>query len=201
MNNKKELKQLEIKVSCITVTTEDRIDFNNRIMRIFSQQDYPNKEHIVLYGSETIGQKKNIACGLSNGEIIVFFDSDDLFASDYISKCVEQLQECDCTGLDNGYFTDGVQAWMWEWKGNQKLVLGSGMALWKRVWERNKFKHVSSGEDTIFCANAGKIIPHGYVEGFVATIHQKNTASHHALPFMKKVPLSEVPMLEQVAFQ
>lgn len=193
MKNENELKNL--KVSCITVTTEDREDFNNRIMRIFSNQDYPNKEHIVLYGGETIGHKKNIACGLAKGQIIVFFDSDDLFAPDYISKCVEALQHADTTGLSKAYFTDGVEAWMWEWKASQKLVLGSGMAFWKRVWEANRFKHVSSGEDTIFCANAGKVVPHGYVEGFIATIHEKNTASHNALPFMKKVSIGELPML------
>ena len=48
----------KLKVSVITITTEDRVDFNNRIMRIFSEQDYPDKEHIVLYGPESIGQKK-----------------------------------------------------------------------------------------------------------------------------------------------
>ena len=187
----------KLKVSVITITTEDRVDFNNRIMRIFSDQDYPDKEHIMLYGPESIGQKKNIACNMAKGEIIVVMDSDDIFAPDYISKCVEQLNYCDTTGLSEGYFTNGEAAWLWQWKGGQPLVLGSGMAFWKEIWEGNKFKHVSSGEDTIFCANAGKIIPHGYIQGFIATIHDKNTASQNSLPFMKKVDMNELPKLGQ----
>lgn len=188
-----------IKVAALTPTMEGREDYLKRCKKIVQSQNYKNIQHIIIPGDGTIGAKLNLAIQSSSAEIFVRIDDDDLYANDYISRCVETLKDCDTTGLSLAYFTDGNRAWLWEWKGGQKLVCGSGMAFWRRVWENNKFKHVNSGEDTIFCSNAGKIVPHGYLNGFIATIHEKNTASHHAIPFMKEVDINLIPKLE--AFQ
>lgn len=183
-------------VSIITPTTKSRESYLKELKRCVKGQTYGNVEHIIVHDeTASIGAKRNIACNQARGEIIVHFDDDDLYASDYISKCVEQLQTCDTTGLSSAYFTDGVKAWVYEYRGKQPYICGSGMAFWKRIWERNKFKDISNGEDTMFCANAGYIIPHGYIDGFIARIHSKSTASHKAVPSMKEISIDLLPKL------
>lgn len=186
-----------IKVSIITPTTQDRERFNNRIMKVVDSQDYPNREHIMLYGPESIGWKRNKCIEISKGEIIIMIDSDDIIMPDYVSKCVTQLESCDTTGLSKAYFSDGVRSWIYEYKGKQPYVIGSSMAFWKKVWERNKFPDKSNGEDAAFCANAGIIKPLDYLEGFVAQIHNSNTESHKALHLMKRTELPK-PLLEAI---
>ncbi len=177
------------RVAAITPTTEDRTDFNKRIERIFEAQDYPNKQHIIVMGGGSIGMKRNAAIKSTSADIIVCFDSDDIFMPDYISRCVERLQDCDTTGNSSAYFSDGVRSWLYEYKGKQKYVIGSGCAYWRRVWEKNPYQDTSRGEDTKFCANAGIIKPLDYLEGFVAQIHNSNTESQKALHLMKRVVL------------
>lgn len=172
----------------------------------YMRQDYPDKELCILnddgrtdymsvdnsiwvWGQPNmnIGMKRNELCALAKGEIIVHFDSDDWYAPDYITRCVQQLQSCDITGLSSAYFHKGDEIYLYEYKGSQPYVIGSGMAYWKRVWERRQFRPIQSGEDMHFQASNGIVKPHGYLEGFYATIHENNTASHKALPYMKRI--------------
>lgn len=189
-----------MRVGVITPTTRDRDTFNERIQKIFDSQDYPNKQHILIFGDGTIGSKRNKAIEVSSADIIIHFDSDDIYASDYISRCVERLRDCDTTGISSAYFSTGVKSWIYEYKGSQPYVLGSGMAYHRRIWERNKFKDTSKGEDTIFCANAGIIKPLNYIEGFIAQIHNSNTESQKALYLMKPVELPKPLQLLMESF-
>lgn len=188
-----------LKASIITPTTADRAEFNERIKRIAKAQDYPNIEHILCYDNETIGTKRNRLCSEATGDIIVMFDSDDLYESDYVSRCVEQLQHCDVTGVIKCYFTDFNNAWLYHYTAfhNQPLVMGSGMAFHKRVWQHNPFRNTSVGEDLAFCTNAGSI---QYIDGgMIATLHGKNTASHKQLHHMKRQSLDETKNILETA--
>lgn len=181
-----------LKVAVITVTTRDREVFNERIKKIFKSQDYPNKQHIIIEGDGSIGMKKNKAIEATSADIIICFDSDDIFAPDYISKCVEQLKTCDTTGLNAAYFyhEKTQRAWLWEYQTGASYVIGSGAAFWRRVWQFNKFADTSEGEDRLFMKAAGKVAPHGYLNGFVANIHDNNTASHKSLHLMHEIDVN-----------
>lgn len=191
-----------LKVSIITPLSRNR-DIPN-VIDNYLRQDYPNKELCILnddgrtdymdvenkiwvWGQAglNIGQKRNQLCSLAKGEIIIHQDSDDSYASDYIARCVEQLQSCDMTGLSKAYFHRGDELYLWEYSGSQPYVLGSGMAYWKRMWEQKPFRPIQTGEDLHF--QTGLIKPLDYIDGFYATIHDNNTSSHKALPNMKRI--------------
>lgn len=176
-------------------------------IKVFMSQDYEDKELIImgdegfdsqivsywpeihvynLKGTPSIGYKRNVAIEVSEGSIIINADSDDWYAPDYITRCVNQLQCCDITGLSSAYFyKPRTSLWLYEYRGSAAYVLGSGMAYHKKVWERKPYKDRSDGEDLYFQENAGRIIPHGYIDGFMAMIHGKNTASHLQLQHMR----------------
>lgn len=181
---------------------------------IFLSQDYQDKQLIIGLDSlegvdlsylpdgsnvhtfyegvkETIGTKRNRLCGAAHGDIIVHFDSDDWYAPDFITQSVNHLltSGADVTGLSKAYFyqREPEQAWLYDYTGTQPYVIGSGMCYHKSVWERNPFKDVNAGEDRLFLANAGRVIPHNYITGFLAFIHGNNTESHKALRCMKPV--------------
>lgn len=195
---------MSVKVTCICPCNRPQ-DIPN-VIDCYISQNYDNKELLILnddgdqsYTSVdnrifpwsegiglTIGNKRNILCSHAWGEIIIHMDSDDYFAPGFITRAVEQLQTCDLTGLSKAYFHKGDEVYLYEYTGSQPYVIGSGMAYWKRVWERKPFRGVQSGEDMHF--QSGNIVkPMDYLDGFYATIHDSNTSSHKALPYMKRI--------------
>lgn len=201
-----------MKVTVITPCNRP-IDIPNVVAQ-FRKQEWPLKELIIIedqlpggptkgYMRETniwtwpmpkntsIGAKRNRGNYLaSDGSIIVHFDSDDLYAPNYITKCVNHLLDtgADATGLSSLYFFQRPDvAWEYSYSGGQPYVVGSGMCYWRKTWERNPFRDISEGEDAHFCANAGRVIPHNYKEGMIAMIHNQNTASHKQLRHMKMI--------------
>lgn len=180
--NQNKLKELLAKtyvlVTVITPTTLDREQFNESIIQQFNAQDYPNKEHLFSTSDLTIGDKRNMLCSLAKGRIIIHMDSDDIYAPDWITKSVNALinSGAQLTGLSTAKFTDGTNNWQYIYKSPQPYILGATMCYYKSMWEQNKFKDINVGEDAMFCANAGLILPHDYIDGFTATIHPGNTA-------------------------
>lgn len=183
-------------------------------VEIFLSQDYKNKELLILmdrdqfdqvkhYRSETvsiyqlhdgyaqtIGAKRNWLNAIAKGDIVFMQDSDDYIASDFLTRSYNHLVAtgADTTGLASAYFYQPhTKMWKYEYKGAQKYVLGSAMMYYKRVWQRRPFPDQQIGEDAAFLANAGRIIPHNYINGFLAVIHGKNTNSHTQTLYMKRV--------------
>lgn len=178
-------------VSIITPTTADRDIFNERCKFFASIQDYQNIiEHLFDYSDATIGEKLNNLCSNAKGDVMVRFDSDDCYSAEYVSKSVTHLIESqsNCTGLINAYFYAHEQA-LWEYIQPTEIggvmikpaPLGATLCFYKKVWERNHFLHLSSGEDIKFTAKAGRIIPHDNKYDFCAIMHGYNTASHENL--------------------
>lgn len=142
----------------------------------------PTSEVKLIHSNDSVGNKRNIACEQSTGDIILHMDDDDYYAPDWISKSVEALinSKADCVGLSSGYFyqiPDRVLRYDYP-KGCQPYVLGATMCYWRKTWERNQFKDTNRGEDTLFCANAGKVVAHDHINGFMAMLHGGNTSSH-----------------------
>lgn len=178
-----------MKVSVITPTS--RPENLPRLKEIFYSQDYPHKELIIVEGDGSVGAKRNKACEAATGDIIIHFDDDDIYAPDFISQSVAFIRaaKADVTGLSRAYFYQQKpeRAWLYDYIGDQPYVLGSGMCYYRRVWERNRFRNITHGEDRYFLANAGIIKAHNYMTGFIQIIHGKNTAAHRIIAHMKPV--------------
>lgn len=177
-----------------------------RAIEIFKSQDYPNRELLILmdvdgYTKDTdneariyqwglpnasIATKRNHLCEYARGEIIVTQDDDDWIANDWISKTVKHMQEtgADTTGIDHAWFYKAHSAlWEYRWNGKSKYCIGGTLAYKKSIWQQNKFRETADGfgEDTLFMQKAGRVIPHGYHDGFVAMIHGNNSTSHNGV--------------------
>lgn len=164
-------------VSIICPTTHDRAHFNGRILEMFRQQDYPNKEILFSYADGNVGHKRNLLCAAASGEIIVHFDSDDWYASNWVTEAVTSLlnSEADIVGLSSAIFEqeDGQQ-WRYDYPEHSNIH-GGTMCYRKSFWEAHKFDNMQVGEDSRF-AGKGRLFSHGYVDGFIATIHSGNTS-------------------------
>ena len=190
-------------VSCI-MPTANRQKFVPLAIEYFLKQDYPNRELIIIddgkesvadlvpndpsikyYYSEpigTIGVKRNYACERSSGEIIMYWDDDDWYAPDWISRQVEaQLTSgADITGLNRVFFYSPSlnQRWMYEDLDEDKPWLcGATMAFKKSLWETHPFVDIQVGEDYDFVWNSeAKIYAFDYLNGFCAILHPNNTS-------------------------
>lgn len=175
-----------------------------KAIELYKAQDYPSKMELLIlmdtegYTKDTdneagiyqwgipnmnIGQKRNHLCTMARGEIIVHMDSDDHYASDWVSYSVNSLlnTKADLTGLETAVFRNlqtGAK-YQYIWKSGQVYILGGTMAYYRKTWERHPFKEVAAGEETDFITNAGRVMPHGYISGFEASIHPKNTCKRY----------------------
>jgi glycosyltransferase involved in cell wall biosynthesis len=189
-------------VSCITPTS-NRPQFLQRVISCFLSQDYSNCELIIFddgrelsisnipdvpnihyyyaKAAQEIGPKRNFLCSKAKGEIIVHFDDDDWYASDWISKQVSALitENADITGINNiNYFsTVGNLVWKYKHTKNERnWVYGGTLAYWKSFWKKYPFKDMQTGEDNDFILNSkAKIYAHDYTYGYLGTIHTDNT--------------------------
>lgn len=190
-------------VSCI-MPTANRLKFVPYAIDYFLKQDYPNAELIIIDDGEksagelvplhpkihyyysqplgTIGLKRNIACEKANGEIIMHWDDDDFYASDWITKMVTSLltSEADITGLNRVLFYSPIsnQNFMYEDTDEEKpWICGATMTFRKSFWEKHPFADLQVGEDYDFVWNSGaKIVALDYLTGFTAILHPYNTS-------------------------
>lgn len=170
-------------VTCITPITESRRHYVDAVNKIITSQDYPNIEHLFVWGEGTIGAKRNKACELAKGNIIVHIDSDDWYAPDWVSKQVEYLKGHDICGLDRLYFFDEFHAKAWKYVWNRidgPWVAGATMAYYRAYWEAGPFRDMQVGEDNYFVWKPGaKVAVSDYEDGFVARLHDNNTSPHN----------------------
>ena len=115
-------------VSCIMPTTSKREKFIPMALQYFLRQDYPEKELVIVDdgkpsiehlipddisvryirlengGGMRIGAKRNHACNAAKGDIIMHWDDDDWYASDWISRqeSVMSANDVDICGLRAG---------------------------------------------------------------------------------------------------
>lgn len=132
-----------------------RIPVLERAVSIFSRQQYPNKELIlvfdddqftrqnaptwrlfntyVMYSRDTsIGGKLNAGIHQCTGEIICRMDDDDWYSPQWVATAVAHLQEtgADATGLSSAYFFKAAQdmtaANLWLWEYNGRQPYATG---------------------------------------------------------------------------
>lgn len=190
-------------VTCLMPTC-NRPQFVRRAIELFLQQDYDDRELLVLDDGDAdvrhlvpddsriryvrletrlvLGAKRNLGCELAHGDLIVHWDDDDWSATWRVRYQVEQLAAgADIGGLDRVLFHDPSvnQAWEYEYpRGCMPWVYGATLIYTKAFWRRSPFPPLSVGEDSRFVwANVPKrILAHGNRCFFVATVHAGNTS-------------------------
>lgn len=207
-------------VSCMMPTC-DRRAWVAQAIAYFGRQDYPERELLVLDdGGDRVedlvpadpriryvpldrklvlGEKRNRACELARGEIIVHWDDDDWQAPHRLSYQVGELERHGagvCGPSRVLYFDGGVRrAWLYDYTAGKRWIAGNALCYRKEVWERNPFAHVPVGEDTRFVwsprAGTPLVLPdHRF---FVGIIHGANASPKATRGvYWRPQPLDEV---------
>ena len=191
-------------VSCIMPTYNRRMHVA-RAIQYFQRQDYPKRELLILDdGSQSmedlvppdpriryvrldtrmvLGAKRNLACQLAQGSIIVHWDDDDWSAPHRIRYQVEVLegQLVDLCGARRLLFYEPAQdkAWLYEYPASMRRWLAGGTFCYRKaLWAKNPFPEIEMGEDTRFIwspriQKATPVTDHMF---YVALIHPGNTS-------------------------
>ena len=184
--------------------TANRKRFIPLAIEYFLRQDYPCRELIILDDgisaidylvpendsihyyrlkkANVIGTKRNIACDLAKGEIIVHWDDDDWYANNWITSQVNTLagSAADICGLDQLLFYAPIISKSWKYiypNGHKNWVGGATMAYRKSFWRNHPFLDLQVGEDNQFAWNSGgEIVLNKHINGFVSILHSANTS-------------------------
>jgi hypothetical protein len=137
-------------VSCL-MPTYNRRRFAERAIGFFLEQDYPNRELVIVDDGEdpiadlvpagapiryqrletraTIGSKRELACELADGELLVQWDDDDWYGPRRLSRQVAPLiaGSADIAGILRGYLLD-LKTFRF-WRGDPPLHEGQLHAL------------------------------------------------------------------------
>ncbi len=183
--------------------TCNRRRFVPQAIQYFLRQDYDPKELIVIDdGTDavgdlcaideriryvrlderwTVGAKRNTACALARGDIVVHWDDDDWMADWRLSYQVGELGQADVCGLKRVLFFDPMAkaAWEYVFPGTLKpWVHGATLCYTKAFWQANHFPDINIGEDLRFIWNdpAAKIVPLANTEFMAGLIHPDNAS-------------------------
>jgi hypothetical protein len=191
-------------VSCI-MPTADRRRFVPLAIQNFLQQDYPNRELVILDDGkdsvadlspadgrvkyirmpqrQTVGAKRNQCIRASQGDLIVHWDDDDWVAPYRIRYQVENMlrEGADVCGLRQMLFHDlsTSKTWLYTYPPNLRTWLVGGSLLYTRTfWQRSPFPDVQVGEDARFLwrQQNWKLAALPDYRFYVAMIHSTNTS-------------------------
>ncbi|MEM6258481.1 MAG: glycosyltransferase [Planctomycetota bacterium] len=162
-------------VSCVT-PTYGRPAYVHEVVRMFLEQDYPNKELVILNDCpgqvftcqlpgnagirifnmteryKTLGEKRNACIEHARGELIAVWDDDDAYLPWYLSYSVDQIQANQCE------IFRGLDFWAYWGSGNlhhNQCVPGwaghPNMLFSKDLWRSiGGYRPVDIGEDSKF---------------------------------------------------
>lgn len=185
-------------VSCI-MTTKDLRTFRRCGLKVFLHQDYPNLEFIIIddggkaspellpdlkiikyvFINDKIntGAKKNMACKMSKGNIIINWSDLDWYEPDWVTHQVSSLltSGAEISGLDlvQTYSLDNNKFMTHKKEGTENSWLyGPTMIYWKSIWEKTMFTEIHTAEDEDFLYRSqARIFAHKYLEGYYTNIH------------------------------
>jgi glycosyltransferase involved in cell wall biosynthesis len=196
---------MEPLVSCVMPTANRRAYVPHAIRR-FLEQDYPNKELVIIddgadsvadlvpedpqirylrfMGRRTLGTKRNDCVREARGELILHWDDDDWMAPYRIHYQVEELLRAgaEVCGLARMLFYDSVnrRLLLYRYPGADDEFLAGGSLLYtKDFWRRLPFRPVQVASDTLFIL--GRHLKRAvFLEDYrfyVALIHSGNTSA------------------------
>jgi O-antigen biosynthesis protein len=211
-------------VTCIMPTCNRRA-YVPLAIRYFQRQDYPERELLVLDDGDDpitdlipsdpriryvrldrrmiLGAKRNLACELACGAIILHWDDDDWCAPHRIGYQVGVLtaRRADLCGASRQiYYSPQLgQAWLYEYPAAlRRWLAGNTLCYRKAFWARNRFPEVAVGEDTRFAwspqATSAAVTPdHSF---YVGMVHEANTSPKHVSgTYWRPHPVAEVERL------
>lgn len=187
--------------------TRNRRQWIPTMLQSFLSQDYPNLELVIvadgddiqdllptecgrkirlyhLPHQEKVGEKRNLACSVAEGEYIAHFDDDDWSSSIRISHQMSKLlanSETPVHGFTEMPFFDSTGA-AWLYTGTPTEACGTSLVYSKAWWEKHKFRSIDLGEDKYFVlesaarkalASEPSLTEDGYL--MYATTHPNNT--------------------------
>jgi Glycosyl transferase family 2 len=211
-------------VSCI-MPTRDRRAFLPHAIRCFQRQDYRRSELVIvddgwdpvgdLVPSDrriryvrlerrlVLGAKRNVACEVALGAVVVHWDDDDWMAPHRLTYQVGELErhEADICGTRRELFWDleRREAWLFElprWPARR--LAGNTLCYRRSLWERRPFHALAVGEDVRFMGspkarNAHKLKEHRFC---VALTHRMNTTRRNTRgPAWRPQPTAEIRRL------
>jgi glycosyltransferase involved in cell wall biosynthesis len=101
-----------MKLSILTLSLENRVEFRKRLCDRINTQLTPEVEHLIEIdsGQLTIGAKRNILLRRAQGDYIAFVDDDDLVSHDYVKLVLEAIDRSspDVIGMHLIMTTDKV---------------------------------------------------------------------------------------------
>lgn len=190
-------------VSCI-LPTADRAGLLPDAIRSFLEQDYPNRELLILDdGREpvdhlvpadpriryrriepalSIGEKRNLLCQCANGALIAHWDDDDWYPPWRLSAQVRALREASGDICGSGVLLyrdlESGRAYRYRYTGPEPWVGGNTMLYRREFWARQRFQPVTSGEDTLFLWSPlpKKIVDMQLPDLCIGSIHRGNTS-------------------------
>jgi glycosyltransferase involved in cell wall biosynthesis len=157
--------------------TADRRAFVPRSIALFLAQDYPSCELLILDdGADPVGDlvppdprlryvrlerrvvlgtKRNLACELAHGEIVVHWDDDDWQAPHRLSYQIAALLASGADICGAGrllYYRPATRdAWLYVYPpGLRRWVAGNTLCYRRAFWSRSPFPALAIGEDTRF---------------------------------------------------
>jgi glycosyltransferase involved in cell wall biosynthesis len=163
-------------VSCI-MPTYNRRKFVSHAIRYFQNQEYENKELIIiddgtdvikdlipdtpsiryyrLDSKITLGAKLNLACKYAAGNIIAHWDDDDWYAPRRLAYQVNTLltEGKDLCGINQLLYYDlrNGSAYQYVYPANQRIwLLGSSLCYTKELWAKHQFADINVGMDGLF---------------------------------------------------
>ena len=190
--------------SCI-MPTANRRPFVRNSIDLFLAQDYPVSELIILDDGEdpvgdlvpshpavrylykpryrSLGAKRNAACEVAQGDIILHWDDDDWYAPHRIRTQVDALctGDAELCGLDRVLFFDPRKPAAWEYiypAGGAPWVYGATLCYRRDFWRAHPFLDITIGEDNMFsgAARAAQLRALQDNRFFVALVHATNTS-------------------------
>lgn len=169
-------------VSCIMPTVKDREHLIKLAKKCFDNQDYLERELIIIEDEGTIGHKLNLGCERAKGNILIRWDDDDWSSLMRITDQVTRLLDSkkSLTGYNEIYFWNMITNTASWYRGARNYCLGTSMCFLRTFWEQNHFLNSSYGEDLEFynkakAANDVIAVPANQL--MVARIHGTNVSS------------------------
>jgi glycosyltransferase involved in cell wall biosynthesis len=192
-------------VSCIMPTCNRR-RFVAQAVHYFLRQDYPNRELVIVDDGDDpvgdviprdgrvryhrleirtpdLGTKRNLAVGLTRGDLVAHWDDDDWSSPQRLTRQVDALlgsraEVCGASRLLY-YRVLGADAWRYDYgAGGPPWVAGNTLLYRRSLWHRRPFPPVHIGEDGAFLAGLqpGEVCAVDLDAHFVALLHPGNTA-------------------------
>jgi len=178
-----------VTISITTPTTPDRQIFIDRLAVLIEAQTVQPLEWLIDINPGTIGAKRNRLNKLAKGDIIIPFDSDDIYLPQYIETAIAALrQSCKRLVYSHKFPIHSV-------RNNTVHILENGTSEATMCYYRDSvtFPDTSYGEGAKVLSNT----PHAsyYNPHFMATVHGANTCGHKALALIKKADPEEAALI------